>query len=353
MSNRFQILFSKNELIFGLLIFILSVLVIAGSRWSRLHSSQAISSERSIHVYLDDPTNLDQLTDLLADSSLIKSRTEFQWAARILGWRNFREGHYLVDKGFDYDEFLSKLARGIQNPVSVTILPGKSKPEIVESISQDLQFDSLSFHQTITDSAFLGEVNLQPEDVIGRLYPNTYSIYWTASPKAFFKRILSEFDKSVITPNDDHFKKVGRTVNEIVTLASIVEWEAKSKEEKAIISGLYWNRLNNGMRLQADPTVNFAVGERRRLLYEDYQIDHPYNTYQYRGLPPGPITNPSLSSIKAALNPQEHNYLYMVASPDGTHSFSETFDEHKRKSAEWREWLQEQYRIKRQRERSE
>ncbi len=104
------------------------------------------------------------------------------------------------------------------------------------------------------------------------------------------------------------------------------------------------------MRLQADPTINYVIGERRRILYEDYKIDHPYNTYINSGLPPGPITNPSLSSIEAALYPENHDYLYMVASPDGSHDFSETFEEHKRKSAKWRQWLQEQYRIKRQRE---
>lgn len=325
----------------------------AGSRWARLHNSQAISSAQTVHLYLEEPTGLEGLTKMLVDSNLVESRDQFQWAARILGWRNFREGHYLVDRGFGYDQFLSKLARGIQDPVSVTILPGKSKSVIVESVSNDLQFDSLSFHQAITDSAFLAEENLQPEDVIGRLYPNTYSIYWTTSPQAFFKRILEEFEKSVTAPNKKQFTQLDYTVDEIVTLASIIEWEARNEKEKAIISGLYWNRLNNGMRLQADPTVNYAVGERRRLLYEDYQIDHPYNTYLYRGLPPGPITNPSLSSIEAALYPEEHDYLYMVASPDGDHSFSETFEEHKRKSAKWREWLQEQYRIKRQRENSE
>lgn len=347
-----QIPLSNKELTLGLLIFFLTTLLVAGSRWLRLHNPHAISSEHTVHLYLDEPNDLDDLTELLADSSLIKSSDEFKWAARIFGWRNFREGHYQVDKDFDYDEFLSKLARGIQDPVSVTILPGKSKSDIVGSVSKDLQFDSLSFHQTITDSTFLAELDLKPQQVVGRLFPNTYSIYWTISPESLFKRILEEFDKSVWDPHKQKINKLDRTLNEIVTIASIVEWEAHNESEKPIISGLYWNRLNHGMRLQADPTVNYAVGERRRLLYEDYRVDHPYNTYLYRGLPPGPITNPSLSSIKAAIYPEQHEYLYMVASPDGDHSFSETFEEHKRKSAKWREWLQEQYRIKRQRERN-
>src|SRR5699024_5296026 len=125
---------------------------------------------------------------------------------------------------------------------------------------------------------------------IGYLYPNTFKMYWTISPEEAVKRILEVFDISVVQPNKKRFAELDKTVEEILTLASIVEWEARKQEEKAIISGLYWNRLDRGMRLQADPTVNFAVGERRRLLYQDYEVDHPYNTYLHAGLPPGPIT---------------------------------------------------------------
>lgn len=350
MSNRFNIPLSKNDLIWGVLLFFLTASIIAGSRWSRLYDNDVISSEERIHIYLEDQTELNKLSGILADSGLVENQEEFQWAANIFGWKRFRQGHYQVDNDFSYDEFLSKLARGIQDPVSVTILPGRTKPKIAEAVSNDLKFDSLSFHHTIRDSSLLSSLGLEPEDVIGRLYPNTYSMYWTVSPESFLKRVLEEFSRTVVKPHQQRFDSLDYTVDEIVTLASIIEWEAKNSDEKPTISGLYWNRLNRGMRLQADPTVNFAIGEQRRILYEDYKIDHPYNTYLHRGLPPGPITNPSLSSIKAALNPEEHDYLYMVATPEGEHAFSETFEEHKQKSGRWRKWLREQYRIKRQKE---
>jgi len=339
---------SRDELIFGFLLLFLITFLVAESRWSRLYNEQAISSDETVHIYLEDRTNIDELAKILADSSLVKNKRELLWAAKLLGWQRFREGHYQVQDGFTYDAFLSKLARGIQDPVSVTILPGQSMGRIAGAVASQLQFDSLAFHQTLTDTTFLARENLQPSDVIGHLYPNTYSTYWTARPQSFFQRIQDEFQRSVVDPNRQRLKELDRSVNEILTLASIIEWEAKSEDEKAKISGLYWNRLDQGMRLQADPTVNYAVGERRRLLYEDYRTDHPYNTYLYRGLPPGPITNPSQGSIQAALYPEDHNYLYMVASPDGTHAFSRTFEEHKRKSEKWRQWIQKQYRIKRQ-----
>lgn len=342
---------SGKELIFGMLLLLLTTVLVAGSRWSRLYNEHAVSSDQEVQLYLDDLTGLDELTELLADSSLINSPSEFKWAAKLLGWKRFHRGHYVVDRGYQYDEFLSKLARGIQDPISITILPGRSIKEVTGMISRKIKFDSLAFHRAITDSAYLSNFGLQKKDVIGRMYPNTYSVYWTSTPKAFFERIIGEFDQAVIAPNRKRFKALDRSINDIITLASIVEWEARNQEEKPIISGLYWNRLERGMRLQADPTVNFAVGERRRLLYKDYQIDHPYNTYIHRGLPPGPITNPDLASIEAALQPEEHNYLYMVATPEGEHAFSTTFKEHKQKSAQWRQWLKEQYRIKRMQER--
>jgi UPF0755 protein len=350
LNHKFQIPLSGDELILGLLIFFFTAFFVAESRWFRLDNPEAVTSKIPVHIYLDHPTNLPELTKVLADSELIQNREDFLWAARLLGWHKFREGHYLVDTNFTYNQFLSKLAKGIQDPVSMTILPGKSEAEIVSSISSDLQFDSLAFASTLNDTSFLSEMGLSPREVIGRLFPNTYSLYWTSNPKAVFKRILKEFDKAVVKAHEARFKELDTSVNEIVALASIVEWEAKVDSEKATISGLYWNRLNRGMRLQADPTINFIIGERRRLLYEDYKVEDPYNTYLHRGLPPGPITNPSLSSIEAALYPDDNNYLYMVASPDGSHAFSKTFEEHKRKSAQWREWLQKQYRLKRQRE---
>ncbi|HKK46880.1 MAG TPA: endolytic transglycosylase MltG [Balneolaceae bacterium] len=350
MKEKFQIPFSTDELILGLLLCFLTAFLVAESRWSRLNNHQAISSRHPVNIYLDHPTDLKELTDVLADSDLITSKPEFRWAANLLGWHKFPEGHYLVDHGYTYDDFLSKLAKGIQDPVSVTILPGRTKGEIISSIAHQLEFDSLSLAKTLQDSEFLASNNLTPKDVIGRLYPNTYSLYWTSSPKAIFKRILQEFHKAVISANKQRFKKIHKSVDDIVTMASIIEWEAKVDSEKATISGLYWNRLNKGMRLQADPTINYVIGERRRLLYEDYKIKDPYNTYLHRGLPPGPITNPSLSSINAALYPENNNYLYMVASPDGSHAFSKTFEEHKRKSEKWRKWLQKQYRLKRQHE---
>lgn len=341
-----------RELFIAVFLLAVTIAIVGGSRLIRLNDPQAIQSgEEAVNLYLDETIHLDQLARVLADSNLVESKEELLWAGRLLGWNTFASGHYKIDEGFTYDHFLSKLARGIQDPISLTIIPGTTKERVIEKITETFKFDSAALSQSYHDSTLLAEYGLEQKDVIGRMLPNTYLLYWTSSPESVLRRIFNEFERTALEPHRQRLQELDRSVDEIVTLASIIEWEAGEGDDKSIISGLYWNRLRKGMLLQADPTVNYAISERRRLLYRDYRIEHPYNTYVNRGLPPGPITNPSLSSIKAALYPEDHDYLYMVASPEGNHVYSETFEEHKRKSAKWREWIREQYRIKSQRER--
>jgi len=156
------------------------------------------------------------------------------------------------------------------------------------------------------------------------------------------KHIFNEFDAKVSKPYAKRIQHLKLSQKQILTLASIIEGEAVHNDEKPKISGLYWNRLRKHMYLQADPTVAYAVGKSRRLYYKDYHIKSPYNTYLHRGLPPGPINNPSLSSIKAALFPADNDYLYMVARPDGYHQFSKTYAKHRRQSRKWHHYLQKQ-----------
>lgn len=352
MKFRRNIFFRDNELIIGVLLVFFVVLIVGGSRILRLHNSEAVStsSKDTVHIYLEERTNLEELSAILVDSAVINSREEILWAGNLLGWRNFSTGHYQIDRPYSYEEFLSKLARGIQDPVYITIPPGLSEEQIIERISSNLQFDSPAFRKAIEDSALYAKYDIERKDLIGRFLPDTYSVYWSSQPETILNRIFESFRERVTEPYRERLEELDKTLNEIVTLASIVTWEANLEDEKPTVSGVYWNRLNSGMRLQADPTVNFAVKERRRITFDDYKIDHPYNTYRHAGLPPGPITNPDINSIRAALFPEDHDYLYMVASPEGRHVFAETFEEHKENSEKWREWLEEQYRIKREME---
>ena len=346
----FKKLISLKEVAAAILIVALSVLVIAGPRWMRLYQTEALTVEETVDIYLEQESPPDSLVTLLQNKEVLKNRKELKWAIQTQRWNEFKVGHYRLEPGTSYNDLLSKLGKGIQDPIKLTILPGRTESRLIKTISNSFRFDSLALKQTLSDSLFLARQGTDSAKVIGKLYPATYDFYWTTSPQKVIERLLNTFENNISSKFDERLQELDKSLNEILALASIIEWEAGVDKEKATISGLYWNRLKKGMRLQADPTVNYAVGQRRRLTYKDYKVEHPYNTYLHAGLPPGPITNPSRSSIKAALYPADHDFLYMVASPEGTHNFSKTYSEHRRKSREWREWLQKQYRIKRQRE---
>jgi len=316
----------------------------------RLKNPRAVYSPEKKELYLYEPVNLKQLSASLVDSlQIVQNQEELLWAAKLYGWNSFKEGHYTIDGNYSYNQFLSKVAKGVQDPISVTILPGRMQNEILSKLPHEFAFDSTALQAAITDSLFLARFKIDRQTLIGHLFPDTYKFYWTAEPKRVLSKIFNKFNNR-IEPLLGRLQELDKSLNQIVTLASIIEWEAVQDSAKPIISGLYWNRLKRGMLLQADPTVNFAVGKRRRLFFKDYKVKSAYNTYLHAGLPPGPITNPDLNSIKAALNPAEHDYLYMSAKPGGGHAFSKTYAQHQKRAAEWRKWLQKQVEIKKKRE---
>lgn len=345
--------FSKKETVVLVILLAAVFVVTLLSRNARLYTNSITTTDGTFEVYINDNSNVDGLISSLDSLQVDVDETELRWAASTLGWRNYQPGRYVLTNDDSYSQFLSKLGRGIQDPGSVTIIPGLDPDRLARNLSRQLQADSLSFRRIFSDSSDVAvEFGLTGEQLFSRMLPETFQMYWTSSPEAVVRRVYSEFQRAVTNQYEDEIDQNNLDLNEIITLASIVEGEANLNEEKPTISGLYLNRLNSGMRLQADPTVIYALGERRRLLYEDYEFDHPYNTYQITGLPPGPIMNPDLQSIRAVLFPEQHDYFYMVATPEGTHRFSETYSEHQQASQEWREWLQEQYRIQRENEQS-
>ncbi len=346
--------FSKKEVAVLFILFVVVFSVVFGSRSHRLYKPDAIQTDRPVHLYIEQRIGLDELSVKLDSLGVEVNRDELHWAGRVLGWRGFRQGLYIIEGKQSYGDFLSRMARGIQDPARVTVLSGSDPDRMAERLGMQLQADSEAFREVFTDSSELAlELGLTGEELFSRMLPNTYEIYWTSTPERAVRRIYNEFTQLVQNRYRQQIDENGYSLDEIITLASIVELEAKVQSEKPTIAGLYLNRLNRNMLLQADPTVAYAIGERRRLLFEDYRYEHPYNTYLHAGLPPGPITNPDEASIRAVLEPEEHNYLFMVASPDGSHRFSRTFEEHRRASAEWRRWIQEQYRIRDERERRE
>lgn len=332
---------------------VLAFLLAFSARSLRLNNPAAMEAPVSVVLLIPETIDLEELMEYLDESGMEYDREELRWAAGILGWQRFNRGRYMFEGDVGYSGFLSKIALGLQDPQPLRIPAGANKRALKERIAMQMHFEADDLEEAMRDTAFLNKHNLEEHLVYGRILPDTYEVYWTTTPDRLLDRLMSEFEARITNSHADRLEELGRSVDEITTLASIIEWEARYDHEKEAISGLYWNRLNNRWRMQADPTVNYAKGERSRLVYADYRIDHPYNTYRIFGLPPGPITNPSFSSLYAALYPDDHDYMYMVATPEGTHAFSRTYAEHRRKSREWTTWLREQRRIQAEKEQEE
>lgn len=343
---------SNRDILIGVLAFAIGFSSIFLSRTIRLNQSDAVYAEEQQVLYLDERITIDALPRNLDVLDIDYDAESLKWASSITRFQTFQPGRYELEGGMSYEGFLRKLAHGLQDPGRVMIAPGITKESFAMRVAAQMNFESEDLLEAMQDSTVLAELDIEEHLLLGRMLPDTYEMFWTSTPQQFLRRMLREFDNRVAQRYEDRMQELGKTPDEIATLASIIEWEARVEDEKPVIGGLYWNRLDNNWRLQADPTVSYAVGERRRLIYEDYRVDHPYNTYRFTGLPPGPITNPSYTSIRAALFPEEHDYYYMVATPEGDHAFSETYAEHQRRSREWTQWLREQ-RMERQRREAE
>jgi UPF0755 protein len=311
------------------------------SRTWRLNAPVAISvpSGNDTVIFVYDPFDMDQLGGFLDSLGFDFNETELAWASDIFGYRSVRMGRYLIPAQSGYRGFLSKLARGQQDAGQVKIIPGHFKEELLEEIPEMFRFSKEELQEAMDDTHFLDSLGVKASDVVGYMHPDTYSMYWTTSPRGLLQRLKSEFEKKLTDELLAEMESRKLTMSQVLTMASIIQGEAIYSDEMPRISGLYWNRIRIGMPLQADPTVSFALGAKRRLFYSDYAVDHPYNTYKIRGLPPGPINNPSYKAIEAAVFPERHDYIYMVATPQGRHLFSKTYEDHQRAAREWRRYL--------------
>jgi len=342
---------NKNETSILFSLFFVSAILFWAMRFLRLNDQVAVQVKSTISIYIDKKMSVNDLALKLKKNQVIKNTKDFTWSASINGYKSVQKGHYLLKPGvYSVKDIIKNFGLGIQNPVKVTIPSGVSMERIAQSVASQLAFSEEDFLAIANKDSVLKDIGLNSKNLIGRLLPETYYLFWTISPK----QLIQELNASTMKIIESHVTEIPQNLNtdQVLTLASIVQWEAGNNDEKPVIAGLYLNRMKRRWRLQADPTVNYALGERRRLTYADYELVHPYNTYVIKGLPPGPITNPDETSIKAVLDPSKHRFMYMVATPEGVHDFSISYEEHQRKSQKWVRWLRQQYRIKAQRERN-
>lgn len=251
-------------------------------------------------------------------------------------------GHYEFNKNISYIEVIRRIRNGTQTPIKVYIPSSRSIEKILSITSRYFLFsyDSLlnTYYQFIDTSSLF-----TPAEAFCLFIPNTYEFYWTTSPEQFLKRMVKEYQRFWNKSRRKKAEELNLTPCQVITLASIVQEETTKKKEYRRIAGVYVNRLRKGMPLQADPTVRFALGNftRQRILLKDFEIDSPYNTYKYTGLPPGPINNPYPEVIDAVLNYEPHDFLFFCASVDspGYHVFTKTYEQHLIYANKYQQWL--------------
>lgn len=326
------------------LVRVLVVLVILGSAvagaaaWMAFSANtQSFQDERT--VKLPSGSSLEVIQDSLVARGILANRWTFDVVARGTGWGDqIKSGHYSFESGLSNIDILGKLRRGEETPVRITIRSGTRKDFVARALAAEMAFSEDDFLAALADPEFTASIGTDTAHVFSFLLPDTYFFYWESSPETVIKEVKETFDSfyegAVARANESGAPVQRLSKNDVTNMAAIVEWEAGIEEEKPTIAGVYLNRLRDGWPLQADPTVQYAIiqleGSKRRLFNRDYRIDHPYNTYQFRGLPPGPVTNPTRTSIEAVLAPESHGYYFFVARGDGSHLFSRTLREHTR-----------------------
>ncbi|HIG75390.1 MAG TPA: endolytic transglycosylase MltG [Bacteroidetes bacterium] len=321
--------------------------------------------DEAVGVKLPAGTEFEAAIDSLQSAGAIGSATSLRVFGSLTGWGDqVKPGHYRIQPGMNNWAMLDKIRKGLQDPVRITLPAGRTAPVIARAIADQMDTDSSEVMAALFAPDLAEQLDTDTLHLFAEMRGNTYDVMWTQDARRAVSRIHEWHERFWTDERLQKARDLGLTPDEVVTMASIVEWEARYDEEKPRIAGVYLNRLlgrtGARMRLQADPTVQYALmqtdgGPMRRLFLRDYQFPHPYNTYQIDGLPPGPINNPSDAAIDAVLDNEEHDYLYFVASPGkpGYHDFSETGAEHARKARAWSQYLSEQVRLRNARERAE
>jgi len=276
----------------------------------------------------------------------------FEQLAKRKGYTtNVKGGRYAIKKGMNNNEIINSL-RSNNLPVQVSFNNQERVENLAGRIAEQIEADSVSLLNAFQDKEFSAANGFDSYTQLAMYLPNSYEFFWNTSAVRFRDRMLQEYQRFWTDERVAKAKAQGLTPNEAIALASIVHKETAKIDERPRVAGLYLNRLKSGTLLQADPTVIYALKKHtsdfdqviKRVLYKDLEIDSPYNTYKFSGVPPGPITMPDISAIEAVLDPEKHNYLYMVANVEnfGYHKFAKTLAQHNQNKVQYVRWINSQ-----------
>lgn len=306
--------------------------------------------EEQVDIYVASNATYPEVREQL--EPYLKDIEAFDVVAQKKGYSgNVDPGHFILKPGMNNNEIINTL-RSTNVPVSVIFNNQERLEDLAGRISGQIEADSISLLKTMKDSTFLEDNGFTERNTLALYIPNKYEFYWNTSAEEFRNRMLKEYNRFWTEGRLAKAEKIGLTPNEVTVLASIVQKETAKVEERPKVAGVYMNRINNGWKLDADPTVIYALKDKfqnfdtiiKRVLYKDLEINSPYNTYLYKEIPPGPITMPDISSIDAVLNFADHDYFYFVADVEnfGYHKFAKTLAQHNANKKAYIRWINKQ-----------
>lgn len=321
MSNK---LLKKIVVVFGCLFVVFSFYVYQIFKTANLQVEK-----ENIVITIEENTSFTQLRQNLFDQKVIHDQVSFSFIAKILKYQgNIKPGKYLIKSNMTNWNAIRMLRAGNQVPVSLTFNNVRTIEDLAGKITKNMMVDSAEFLTLLQDEGISDSYGFDEKTFVGMFIPNSYQVYWTWSSEKIIGKMNQEYKQFWNANRVTKANEIGLDPKEVTTLASIVEAETAKNKERQRVAGVYMNRLKKGMLLQADPTVKFAVGDftLKRILFRHLEVDSPYNTYLYKGLPPGPINCPSIPSIDAVLNYEKHDYIYFCAKEDfsGYHNFAKT-----------------------------
>ena len=324
---------------------LISVLVVLAGVTYFLFFSGMSRTGNETYIQIDEDDNIDSVYAKLQPLSTPQGFWVFKQIAGVMGYaKKIRPGRFVVGSSGSL-QTSRHIINGLQAPVKVTIRSVRTIDDLATDVSEKLMFTRAELLSRLKSKEVCKKYGFTPETIPAMFIPNTYDFYWNTSADKFLDKMSEENKKFWTFERKEKAKRAGLTQTEVVTLASIVDEETDNEAEMPKIAGMYINRLHINMPLQADPTIKFATKNftAHRIYQKWLTVDSPYNTYKYRGLPPGPIRIPSVAAIDAVLNYVHHDYVYMCAKEDfsGTHNFAKTYEEHQKNAAKYAKALNE------------
>jgi UPF0755 protein len=331
----------KNNIKIKLIVLFISAIIIAQGVSYYEKSFAAVNSNAPTEITLEIPpsSSTTKIAEILYENGLIRNKFIFKLVVKNKSAGNkLRAGKYTLNTGMDIETIIGQLSKGgsSENTIRFTIPEGYEIEQMAEKLSKEGLVNKERFLQLTSDKKYFQDKHLflkeleEGQSLEGFLFPSTYEIFINSKEEELIEKMLSEFEKIYDEEIKPKMEEMDISLNEIITLASIIEREGKVDKERELMSAVFHNRLKKGMLLQSCATVQYALGERKEVLSEkDTRVDSPYNTYIHKGLPPGPIASPGKSSLIASVNPADVDYLFFVLTgDDGTHTFTNNYKDH-------------------------